>query len=99
MGGFASNGMVMCSKVEDSSKVAFVRAAEGAKVGERVFLEGEGPDTWAPAKPNAVKRKKVLEKTLPELKTDADSHCTWSGKRWATNAGLCVATMANAPIS
>ena len=94
--------MVMCSKQGEGAQteVAFVRAADGAKIGERVFLQGDGDaDTWPAAKPNAVKRKKVLEKTIPDLKTDADGHCTWTSKRWATASGLCVATMVNAPIS
>ena len=100
MGGFASNGMVLCSKDDASGSVAFVRACEGARLGERVYLEGdEGADVWPAAKPNAVKKKKVLEKTLPDLKTDSDCHCTWKGKRWVTVSGICVAKMANSSIS
>lgn len=38
IGGFESNGMVLCTSNSDKSKVEILRPPEGSKVGERVFL-------------------------------------------------------------
>jgi len=43
--GFNSHGMVLCASNEDHTKVELLRPAEGAKVGERVTLDGYGKIT------------------------------------------------------
>ena len=35
-----SEGMVMCANSDDKSKIEIMRPPEGAKIGERVILEG-----------------------------------------------------------
>ena len=102
LGGFPSAGMVLCAKQMDGENetVEFIRAPEGAKIGERVLLEGTEAGQHEPFLPNKVKKKKVLEHMKDVWKTDAGRQCTWEGKKWMTTAGPCFAeNLANAVIS
>ena len=102
LGGFPSAGMVLCAKLQEGEKetVEFIRAPEGAKIGERVLLEGTAAGQHEPFLPNKVKKKKVLEHMKDVWKTDAERQCMWEGKKWMTSAGPCYAEkLANAVIS
>ena len=87
--GFNSNGMVLAAKSEDGSKVELVTPPEGAKVGERVFIEGlEG----APFSAAQVKKKKTMETVAAKLRTGEGGVAMWDGKVMMTSAGQCAAT-------
>ena len=58
LGGVPSNGMVLCASGADGT-VAFVEPPAGAAPGERIVVEGMMEDA---AKPNAVKKKKLMER-------------------------------------
>ena len=87
LGGFASNGMVLCASSEDRSTVAFVEPPEAAEVGERVSCEGV--DVVDAARPNKVKKKKLMEKSAEELRA-VESVATYQGKPILTSAGPCT---------
>ena len=70
LGGFKSMGMVLCAGNADHTKVEFVDVPEGAKIGERVFVEG---DSGEPVGPSNMKKKKVFEAVAKDLKT-SDAH-------------------------
>lgn len=62
LGGFPSNGMLLCASTEDHEHGALIDPPEGAKIGERVTFAGfEGE----PATPAQVQKKKYLEAVLP----------------------------------
>jgi tRNA-binding EMAP/Myf-like protein len=95
MGKFTSSGMVLCAK--NGEKVVFVEPPADAKVGEIIFIKGmEG---HKPFSANQMKKKKVLEKIFPELKTDGDGVATFQGLQLMTSAGACTAPLANAMIN
>lgn len=94
LGGFESQGMVLCAKTDD--KVEFVDVPEGAKVGERVFVDG---CSGSPAGPGLVKKKKLWEALQKDLKTDDKKVAAWTGKALMTSAGPCTSpSLTNAPI-
>ena len=62
LGGFPSNGMLLCASTGDHEHGALIDPPEGAKIGERVTFAGfEGE----PATPAQVQKKKYLEAVLP----------------------------------
>jgi len=69
MSGFKSEGMVLCASSDDHSIVKFLEPPKDAKPGERVALEAIENQT--PATPSQVQKKKLLEKLLPFLRTNA----------------------------
>eukprot|EP00325_Prymnesiales_sp_UTEX-LB-985_P002235 CAMPEP_0174704800 /NCGR_PEP_ID=MMETSP1094-20130205/8251_1 /TAXON_ID=156173 /ORGANISM="Chrysochromulina brevifilum, Strain UTEX LB 985" /LENGTH=275 /DNA_ID=CAMNT_0015902887 /DNA_START=66 /DNA_END=894 /DNA_ORIENTATION=- len=87
LAGFASNGMVLCASSADRSTVAFVEPPEGSEPGERVLCEGA--QLLAPASPNAVKKKKLMEKTANDLRA-VDTVATYRGVPLVTAAGKCL---------
>jgi len=94
LGGFKSHGMVLCAVADGKSE--FVTPPVAAKVGERVFCEGmEGEPVTAAQ----VRKKKVLEAVLPDLRSDKQCVAAYQGKPILTSAGPCtVPTKANAPL-
>jgi len=86
LGGFASNGMVLCASSEDRSTVAFVEPPEGSAPGDRVLCEGSAE--VKPASANRVKKKKLMEKAAEELKA-IDTVATYKGVPLCTAAGPC----------
>jgi methionine--tRNA ligase beta chain len=93
IGGYTSNGMVLCAK--SSSTVVLVDPPQDAKVGERVVLNGLDPNLPA-ASPAQVAKNKVFENVAPNLKTDANFVPGWTGPdgtvhSFMTSAGLCKA--------
>ena len=95
--GFPSAGMVLCACNADHSKVAILEPPADAKPGDKVEYAGfEGKE---PAAPNAVAKKKYLEKLAPGLKTDAKG-VAFSGKhQFLVNGKACTSVMAGAAIS
>jgi len=87
LAGFASAGMVLCASSADRSTVAFVEPPEDAQPGERVLCEGAQPVD--PAKPNAVKKKKLMEATAEELRA-IETVASYRGVPLVTAAGKCV---------
>lgn len=97
LAGFASNGMVLCASSEDRSTVAFVEPPEGSAPGERVLCEGAPP--VAPAGANAVKKKKLMEKTAADLRA-VGTIATYRGVPLVTAAGQCISpTVAEGTIN
>jgi len=96
--GFPSHGMLLCASTDDGSRVAFLDPPADAAIGERVACEGfEG----APATPNQVGKKKILDKVFPDFATDADGVATYKGVPLTAGTGRCVAEggLANAQIA
>jgi len=87
LAGFASNGMVLCASSEDRSTVAFVEPPADSKPGERVLCEGAEP--VPPASGNAVKKKKLMDKTAADLKA-METVATYRGVPLVTPAGKCM---------
>jgi len=87
LGGFASNGMVLCASSPDRSTVAFVEPPVDAQPGDRVLCEGA--QEVPPAGANAVKKKKLMEKTAEELRA-VDNVATYRGVALVTAAGKCT---------
>ena len=85
LGGVPSNGMVLCASGADGT-VAFVEPPAGAAPGERIVVEGMMEDA---AKPNAVKKKKLMEKTAEELRA-IDNVACYRGVPLSTAAGPCT---------
>lgn len=76
LAGFASNGMVLCASFEDQVRV--VEAPEAAALGARLVFDKKKDPAAAPA---AVKKKKILEKVLPNLCLDGEGkHVEYLGK-------------------
>lgn len=97
LAGFPSNGMVLCASSADRSTVAFVEPPEGAAPGERVVREGSQP--VEPASPNAVKKKKLMEKTAQGLRA-VETVATFRGTPLVTAAGPCLSpTVAEGTIN
>merc|ERR1719387_175245 len=86
LGGFASNGMVLCASNEDRSTVAFVEPPEAAEPGERVLSEGSEP--VEAASPNQVKKKKLMEAAAAGLKA-VGTVATFDGKPLVVGGGSC----------
>eukprot|EP00949_MAST-11_sp_MAST-11-sp1_P001981 g1981.t1 len=88
LGGFKSEGMVLCAKDEANDVTEFVDVPAGANVGERVFVEGL---TGEPLVPNKVKKLKAWEAMAEKLVTSDEKVATWDGKPVMTSAGPCTA--------
>jgi methionine--tRNA ligase beta chain len=74
IGGFKSNGMVLCACNEDHTVVKLLQPPAAAAIGERVIFAGFSGE---PATPSVMAKKKVLEKLAPGLKTDASGKAKW----------------------
>ena len=96
--GFASHGMVLCAS--SATKVEFVEPAEGSKIGERIFLEGDDPSALAePASASQVTRKKVFQKVAVDLRVDSSGTAVWQGKKLQSSGGSCQApTLTNVGV-
>lgn len=93
--GFPSHGMVLCASSEDG-KVEFVEPPEGAKIGERVMVDGFDGE---PATENQVIKKKMLDAIFPDLATNDSGIATYKGKALSTSAGACTSGVKNSPIA
>eukprot|EP00555_Chaetoceros_dichaeta_P012030 CAMPEP_0198255078 /NCGR_PEP_ID=MMETSP1447-20131203/5309_1 /TAXON_ID=420782 /ORGANISM="Chaetoceros dichaeta, Strain CCMP1751" /LENGTH=607 /DNA_ID=CAMNT_0043941387 /DNA_START=138 /DNA_END=1962 /DNA_ORIENTATION=+ len=97
--GFPSHGMVLCAAQEegDGGKVEFIEPPVGAKVGERIVVEGFDGE---PATENQIVKKKMLNAIFPDLSTDSNGVATYKGVALSTSAGPCVAQnqLPNVPL-
>jgi len=95
--GFKSEGMVLCACNDDHSKVAILEPPADAKPGDKVEFAGfEGKEAAAP---NAVAKKKILEKLAPLLKTDAAGMAFTGKDQWLINGKAVTSAMTSASIS
>jgi len=90
MAGFVSNGMVLCAKSEDESRVEFMEPPEGVPVGTRVLPEIMDGGI-EPLGPNQVKKKKVWEGISPDLTNNEASEAMWAGRRLMADGQPCKA--------
>ncbi|RHY70263.1 hypothetical protein DYB34_003475 [Aphanomyces astaci] len=88
LGGFKSNGMVLCASSEAHDVVEFVEPPAGAVNGERVFIATESGD---PVSEGQMKKQKVWEKMSADLKTDDHRQATYKGQVIQTSAGPVLA--------
>lgn len=89
LGGFPSNGMVLCASNSDKSKTIFVEVPEGVPNGERVSFAGFDGE---PATPQQMDKKKVFEAVAPTLVVADDGTCTCNGSvAFTTTKGVCMA--------
>ena len=68
LAGFLSQGMVLCASSEDGSEVKILEPPAGAENGDRVVFSGV--ENGEPASSSQMKKKKILEKLAPMMKTD-----------------------------
>jgi methionine--tRNA ligase beta chain len=98
LAGFDSNGMVICAT--SPTKVEMLDPPKGAKVGERLALQGTDANKYAPEEPNRVAKKKIWESVAPKLLTNASKQATWDGQLLVTSQGaLTVPTLANVNLA
>jgi methionyl-tRNA synthetase len=98
LAGFESNGMVICAT--SPTKVEMLDPPKGAKVGERLALQGVDANKYAPEEPNRVAKKKIWESVAPMLLTNASKQATWDGQLIVTSQGaLTVPTLANVNLA
>lgn len=64
LGGFKSEGMVLCASNSEHTDVKFLDPPVGSKVGDRIVFEGVPS---APVSAAQVGKKKVLEAVFPDL--------------------------------
>ncbi|CAN0069129.1 unnamed protein product, partial [Ectocarpus fasciculatus] len=97
IGGFKSNGMVLCASSADHSVVKIVEPPPGAAIGARVTVSGTEGE---PATPAQVQKKKILEKCAPKLKTNSDGLPGYDGVGvFNVDGEPCVATIPGAFVS
>jgi len=95
MRGIKSFAMVMAGSDNDHTKVELVTPPEGAKIGERIMIEGFAGDPEEQLNP----KKKTFENVQPDFSTTADLVATYKGVPWMTSAGPCkVASLVGASI-
>jgi tRNA-binding EMAP/Myf-like protein len=99
LGGFPSNGMVLCASDEDHTRFEVLRPPEGATVGERVALEGDDAYGVTPLLAKLNPKKKLWEKAAPSLRTTADGFCAFNDVKWITTAGPVKAEFLDSTIS
>jgi len=99
MQGFESQGMVMCATGGDG-KVELMKVPDGAKVGERVIIDGVDPWGEPDDKLNEKTGKNPWVATCEGFKTDAKKQGTWNGKVMKTSAGpVTSSTVVDGKIS
>jgi len=99
VGGFRSNGMVLCACSEDHSVVKLLQPPAAALVGERVVF---GAFNSEPVTAAQMAKKKILEQVGPGLRTDSEGKAKWGSDAYFTLPSGHVtadALLADAPIS
>jgi tRNA-binding EMAP/Myf-like protein len=102
LGGFPSNGMVLCASNAAHTDVRFVEVPASAQVGDRVVFEGDGVGpVCSPLEPNKLAKKKCFETVAPDLVTDAAGVCRFKGAPFAVQGSgeACTAPLPNAHVS
>ena len=97
LGGFESNGMVVCASDKDDKSFDILRP-EGP-VGERLYLEGyeELFNTGEEILP--VMNKKNLERCLKHFHTDNEGYVIWKDIKVRTKAGYIKSKFTNGNVS
>jgi aminoacyl tRNA synthase complex-interacting multifunctional protein 1 len=88
MAGVPSAGMLLCANdggEGDARTVQLLRAPEGAVPGERLTW-GDHPNA-TPHGANKVAKKKLWEKTQPDLVVNDENEATWKGIPLTSSAG------------
>ena len=103
LGGYPSEGMVLCANSDDKSSCELMRPPKGCNIGERIQLEGNPIDD-APLPEEYEKvlnpKKKVENKCLDNLKTDGNLVGCFNGIKMVTSKGPIVAkSLKNSNIS
>lgn len=104
LGPIMSAGMVMCASNEEHTHIELMRPPAGAKIGERVSLEGNPcGDAFSQDRQDEIKNKKKVDNIksfMPLLKTDGSCTATYNGIRMMTSAGhITCQTLKNVNIS
>eukprot|EP00038_Savillea_parva_P031269 m.84417 g.84417 ORF g.84417 m.84417 type:complete len:187 (-) comp9594_c0_seq4:1066-1626(-) len=88
MGGIMSNAMVMCAGTDP---VEPLDPPAGAVPGDRISFPGISAEGKEPASANLMKKKKILEKLLPDLKTDGKCVACYKGVPFTVEGkGVCT---------
>lgn len=98
LGGFNSNGMVVCASDQEHKTVELL--IPQGQLGERLYLEGfeelfKAGEEIIPI----VKKSKVLEKTFEHFKTDGEGYVNWKGWKLRTKAGYIKSNIINGNVS
>uniref|UniRef100_A0A7S2S4F4 tRNA-binding domain-containing protein n=1 Tax=Mucochytrium quahogii TaxID=96639 RepID=A0A7S2S4F4_9STRA len=93
LGGIASCGMVMCAKNEN--ELVVVEVSEDVPVGTRISLSSETQGT--PASSTQMKKKKLLEKILPELQLNGEHQAAFKGFPLLADGKYCLGTGVSLP--
>jgi aminoacyl tRNA synthase complex-interacting multifunctional protein 1 len=89
LGGFVSNGMVLCASWKDAEGTDMVKlirpSLPDAKIGERVIVEtSSGGPVTEPASSTQVKKRNIFSKVAEELLTSLDGIIKWQNKNLIT---------------
>eukprot|EP00035_Acanthoeca_spectabilis_P035401 m.34409 g.34409 ORF g.34409 m.34409 type:complete len:275 (-) comp7317_c0_seq1:6438-7262(-) len=88
MGGIMSNAMVMCAGTDPLEVLA---PPAGAVPGDKITFPGISGEGKEPASANSMKKKKILEQLLPDLKTDDKCVACYKGVPFTVEGkGVCT---------
>lgn len=96
IGGFNSQGMVLCASNAEHTVIKLLEPPSNAKAGDRVVFTGF---TGEPASSSQMTKKKILEGLIPELKTDKDGVATWNGHAFTIGSANVTSALPSASIS
>ncbi|CAN0133878.1 unnamed protein product [Ascophyllum nodosum] len=97
IGGFKSEGMVLCASSADHSVVKIIEPPPTAAVGARATVSGTEGE---PATPAQMTKKKILEKCVPKLRTNSEGVAGYEGVGvFNVDGDPCVATIPEAHVS
>eukprot|EP00798_Chlamydomonas_sp_ICE-L_P022930 gene22930-30109_t len=89
-----SYGMVLCASNDTHDIVDPVIPPEGVPNGERITFEGYDKEPLPEINP----KKKILDRLLPDMKTDGACAPNYKGLVFNTTKGAITATIANATV-
>eukprot|EP00598_Pedospumella_elongata_P006609 CAMPEP_0184977080 /NCGR_PEP_ID=MMETSP1098-20130426/7840_1 /TAXON_ID=89044 /ORGANISM="Spumella elongata, Strain CCAP 955/1" /LENGTH=370 /DNA_ID=CAMNT_0027500025 /DNA_START=21 /DNA_END=1133 /DNA_ORIENTATION=- len=99
IGGFKSQGMVLCAVSADHSVIRLLEAPVSAAAGDRVTFPPFPADSVA-ATPAQMVKKKILEGLAPGLRTDSAGVAHWNDSPFTIGADVCAAPgVADAVVS
>jgi methionine--tRNA ligase beta chain len=88
--GVKSYGMVLAASNGEHTVVELVRPPTGAKIGERINVEGLDISQFNPeASVDPKKANNAWELTKPKLRVDKEGFASFDGKKITTSAGFC----------
>ncbi|GBG32631.1 Tyrosine--tRNA ligase, cytoplasmic [Hondaea fermentalgiana] len=95
LAGIPSAGMVMCAKSTATDALLLVEAPPDAQPGARIGLLGSSGTPGEPASAAQMKKKKILEKVLPDLAVDGSFRASLAGVPWVVvgdgDGAVCTA--------